>query len=186
VYGGFSINVVGVGSFPECRLILRRDGRFFSTGEWLLSANEKDYLRFVEFLEPFSSWLARAVRIELLSHDDNNFGEILPDNEILELNDDERADRAEPQRLDWESALRIEPADRKKRLVTRKMRFDAVIGGAIRIKDCRLVGERGAAHLRLPTSEGLRLRPIQLERNLQYEIVRRAEQYGLEPEPFAA
>jgi hypothetical protein len=38
----------------------------------------------------------------------------------------------------------------------------------------------------MPTSDVLSMRPIQLERLVEIEIVRRAERLGIAPEPMAA
>jgi hypothetical protein len=161
-------------------------GGFFTVGEWLLDANERTYPQFVEFLDPFKTWLARAVRIEIASQIRDEYGELFPEDEPLDLDSEELKDRAEPLPLSIEDVVRIESPRQKGRLVTRRHQFDAVIGESIRVRGLRLAGRRGAAALVLPTSEGLKLRPIQLERDIVAEIVRRAEALGFEPQPFAA
>jgi hypothetical protein len=186
VWGAFGLDVLRVGQFPECRLMQYKRGGFFSIGEWLLDANERTYPQFVEFLEPFKTWAARAVRLEIVSALYDKYGFIPPDDEPLALDEEETNDRAEARPLSSEEVVRIEKPKQKGRLVTRRHQFDAVIGESIRVRGLRLAGKKGAATLVLPTSEGLRLRPIQLERHIELEIVRRAEGFGIEPQPFAA
>lgn len=186
VWGSFGLDVLRVGRFPECRLMQKRRGGFFTVGEWLLDANERTYPQFVNFLEPFNTWLARAVRAEIVWKLRDDLGELLPEDEALDLDSEELNDLAEPRLLGTEDLVRVETPQQKGRLVTRRHQFDVVIGKAIRIRGLRLAGRHGASTLVLPTSEGLKLRPIELERDLTAEIVRRAEAVGFEPEPFAA
>jgi hypothetical protein len=186
VWGAFGLEVLRVGRFPECRLMQYDRGGFFTVGEWLLDANERTYPQFVEFLDPFKTWLARAVRIEIVSQIRNEYGELSPEDEPLDLDWEELKDRADPCPLGIDDIVRVETPKQKGRLVTRRHQFDVVIGESIRVRGLRLGGRRGAATLVLPTSEGLKLRPIQLERDLISEIVRRAEAFGFEPQPFAA
>lgn len=186
VFGAFSLEVIGLGYFPECRLLQYRRGGFFAIGEWMLDARERTYPQFLEFVEPFKTWLARAARLEIIDGLYSEYGELLPEDEVLALDDEERSDRAEAAPLTIEELVRIEVPRQKGRLVSRRAQFDVVIGNGIRVKECRLVGRPGSASLVLPTSEGLRLRPIQLERALAAEIVRRAETFGIPPQPQAA
>jgi hypothetical protein len=196
VWGAFRVSAPGLGTLPECRL-MRGNRGFFTTGEWLLDARSLSYRRFVEFADPFNGTLARAVRLELVAHvldglreriDDDEMlvGELIGDDEMLLLDADELAEPDEPRRLDIASALRIEVPRQPGELAARRTRFDVLIGEAIRVKDCRLVGKPGSARLRLPTSDGLRLRPIDLDLGLQVAIVRLAESLGIPPIPFAA
>jgi hypothetical protein len=105
---------------------------------------------------------------------------------VLMLDEEELKERALPVPLGIEEIIRIEVPKQKGRLVSRRAQFNVVIGNSIRIKGCRLAGRKGEARLVLPTSEGLKLRPIQLERPVELEIIRRAEEFGIPPMPFAA
>jgi hypothetical protein len=46
-WGAFALSIVGVGYFPECRLLQYLKGGFFATGESHLDANERVYRQFV-------------------------------------------------------------------------------------------------------------------------------------------
>lgn len=185
-WGAFGFGITGVGYFPECRLMQRKRGGFFASGEWLPDAHARHYPQFVQFEGPFSTWLANACRAEIVAALLEEFGELYPDVEVLALDENEMADRAVPEVVTIEDVVRIEFPKQKGRLVSRRAQFEAVIGKSIRVRGCRLAGRPGQARLVLPTSDGLSLRPIQLERPVEIEIVRRAERLGIAPEPIAA
>jgi hypothetical protein len=184
-WGAFALSIVGVGYFPECRLLQYLKGGFFATGESHLDANERVYRQFVRFEGPFSTRLANACRLEIVGPLLEEHGELEPELEILALDEDELADRAVPDVVTVEDVVRIEYPSQKGRLVSLRAQFDAVIGNSIRIMGCRLAGSEGRARLILPTSEGLALRPIQLEHPVEAEIIRRAEGFGGGGDPDA-
>lgn len=186
VWGAFQLDVLRVGQFPECRLLRRKDGAFFTAGEWLLDAGERRYLQFVEFLKPWSSWLAQAVRLEIVGRLREDDEEITPEDELLLLNDVDDAEIFQALDLDAETSIRIECPPTSEPKVTPKQQFHVVLGEAIRVKGCRIAGKRGRSRLILPTSEGLSLRPIHLEPYIRFEIARRAESGGVKPDSSVA
>lgn len=186
VWGAFELEVLRVGQFPECRLLRRNDGAFFTAGEWLLDAGERRYLRFVEFLKPWSSWLARAARLEIVGRMREDDEEFTPEDEVLLFNEFDEEEVFEELDLDAESSIRIELPRPNEPKLTPKQQFHVVLGEAIRVKGCRIAGKRGRSRLILPTSEGLSLRPIYLEPHIRFEIARRAESNQIEPDSSVA
>ena len=185
VCGAFSLEIDGFGELPECRVLALKKGGFFAAGEWHLRSSENSYVQFIKFERPFSTWLARAARIEIIEKLVEDFGDLPYDFERLRLEGDEMVDRAEPRRLMDNELVTIIPIQSSRKLINRKVIFDAVLGQSIRICGCQIVSQGKTARLVLPTSEGLKLRPVRLERAIAQAIIERDTRQGISPEPIA-
>jgi hypothetical protein len=184
-FGGFDLWVPNLGAFRECRLVQYRRGGFFTTGEHRVNLTGRRYVKYFDFEEPFSRWLALQARVEVLDRVYERDGDLLTESdELLQLDEYERAERCDPVPGTPDDAIVIELARRAPH-EPRPM-FHALIGGTIRVRNLRVSGPPDRAHLVAPASDGLQERPVQLESWLSAEIVRRYFAFGRTPEPSAA
>jgi len=184
-FGAFDLWVPNLGTFREARLVQYRRGGFFTTGEHQVNLTGRRYVKFFDFEEPFSGWLALQARLEVLAGVYERDGDLLTDSdELLPLDEYEQAERCEPAHRTPEDVVMIEPAPRAQH--EKRPLFHALIGGAIRVRNLRVAGDPRRAYLIAPASDGLRERPVELESWLRAEIVRRYFAVGNGPQPSAA
>jgi hypothetical protein len=180
VYAGFDLEIPGIGRFDQCRVWQYRKGGFFAIGESMIDRREHRYVHFVEFVGPFSTWLANAVRAEVVAKLLELDTELRWEDEPLALSENERNEVcAVPWPAD-DKLIEFDPEPLPGRLVAGEPTVSVTIGEAIRIRSCRLISNDDRDHFQrfrlvLPTSEGLALRPIQLDPYLMHQI---AHQYS--------
>lgn len=171
--GAFDLEISGVGLLRGARLCQYNTGGFFTTGNPRPTPGNHRYFRPFDFEEPFRTLLAIQSRAEIAQWLYENEGGLFRErDELMELDENEQLERCEPLPLLFDESLRIELKDERAPYELRA-RFDAVIGGAIRIRALRLTGDIRSPRLVVPSSDHLRDRPVELDPWIQSEIVRR-------------
>lgn len=175
VYAGFDLEIPGIGRFDQCRVWQYKKGGFFAIGESMIDRREHRYVHFVEFVGSFSSWLANAVRAELVAKLLEFDTELRWEDEPLALAESERSEVCALPRPADEKLIEFDSEPLPGKLVAGAPTVSIVIGNAIRIRSCRIISSDGPGNFKrfklvLPTSEGLALRPIRLDSNLMNQI----------------